>query len=90
MSVYYKIYLDDILKCIKKIEAYSKGQSKENFLKNEVVVDAIIRNLEVMGEAAKKIPPDFRKKHQEVEWQKIAGLRDVLIHDYSGVDFDLL
>ena len=90
MSKSYKIYLKDILKCIKKVERYIKNCSKENFLKNEMLVDAIIRNLDVMGEAAKKIPPELRKKHQEIEWQKIAGLRDVLIHDYSGIDFDLL
>ncbi len=48
--------------------------------------DAVIRNLEIIGEAAKKIDKDFKNKHKDIEWQKIAGMRDVLIHDYMGVD----
>lgn len=86
----YKLYLDDILKCIKKIEKYTKGISYEKFIKNALLIDAIIRNLEVIGEATKKIPHETKKHHNEVEWKKIAGLRDILIHEYFGVNLKII
>lgn len=59
---------------------------EDDFLKNSLVQDAVIRNLEITGEATKKLNTEFRQKHPEIEWKKIAGMRDKLIHDYIGVD----
>jgi uncharacterized protein with HEPN domain len=90
MSRDYKISLQDILDAIKKIEKYTRGMGFDDFVKQEVVVDAVVRNLEVIGEAAKNAPASVRSKHKDVEWKKIAGLRDILIHEYFGVDLDIL
>ena len=84
------LFLNDILKCIQKIQKYTKGKSYDDFIKDELLVDGIVRNLEVIGEAVKNIPADFRKKYPTVEWKKIAGLRDILIHEYFGIDYELL
>ena len=84
----YKVYLYHILESITAIEEFTKGVRRGNFLRERIVQDAVIRNLEIIGEASKKIPPSIRNKHAHIEWQKIAGMRDVLIHNYLGVDLD--
>jgi len=86
----YKIYLTDILESIEKIEDYAKNVSFEDLSSDEMRKDAIIRNLMVIGEAAKNIPKDIRSKSTEIEWEKISGLRDILIHQYFGTDLDTL
>lgn len=86
----YKIYLDDILNSIENIEKYAKNTSYKKFIKTNLVVDAIIRNLEIIGEAVKKIPPEIKKKYPHIEWKKIAGLRDILIHEYFGVNLEII
>jgi uncharacterized protein with HEPN domain len=83
-------YVDHILKCIKKIRKYVRGVDKKDFSKNELLQDAIIRNFEVIGEASKKISPDFKKINFEIPWKEIAGMRDKLIHDYLGVDIEVI
>ncbi len=80
------IYLEHILVCIQKIKSYTANLNEADFLKNSLVQDAVIRNLEIIGEATKKLNAEFRKNHPEIEWKKIAGMRDKLIHDYIGVD----
>ena len=80
------LYLRHILDAIKDIETYVRGLNEQKFLSNKLVQDAVIRNLEIIGEATKKIEKVFKTKNPQIEWRKIAGMRDVLIHDYLGVD----
>lgn len=85
-----KIYLKDVLKAIEKIDRYVESLSFREFSSNELVQDAVVRNLEIIGEAAKKIPEGIRNQYCGIEWRKIAGLRDILIHEYFGVDLEIL
>jgi len=90
MSREYKVYLADILAAIRKIEKYSANLSFAGFKKNPKTADAVIRNLEIIGEAAKSLPQEFKTKHDQIDWRKIAGLRDILIHQYFGVDLEII
>ena len=80
------LFIEDIKEAIEKIEIFSKDVNEELFLKDELRQSAVIRQLEIVGEAVKNIPQEFRKKYPLIEWQKIAGFRDVLIHAYFGAD----
>jgi uncharacterized protein with HEPN domain len=81
-----RVYLADIREAILKIEDYTKGCSEESFCNNTQLQDAVLRRLEVMGEAVKHIPKKIRNEHPEIPWKQIAGMRDVLIHEYFGVN----
>jgi uncharacterized protein with HEPN domain len=82
-----RVYLAHILECADRIERYL-GQDREAFLRDTMVQDAVIRNFEVIGEAAKRMPEQFRTMHAGIPWRLMAGFRDVLIHDYEGVDLE--
>jgi uncharacterized protein with HEPN domain len=79
-------YIDHILDSIRKINEFSDGLSLKDFKANELVQDAIIRNIEIIGEASKKISTDTKQTYYKIPWKEIAGMRDKLIHDYLGVD----
>jgi uncharacterized protein with HEPN domain len=80
-----KLYLIHIWECIKKIESYST-EGKVAFLASNMMQDAIIRNFEIIGEATKHLSPELRQSHPKIQWRGLAGFRDVLIHNYMGVD----
>lgn len=83
-------YLLHILDEIQFVRNHIPRLTLESFLNDEVMKRAFVRSLEVIGEAARKLPTDFRARHSAVEWRLIAGTRDKLIHDYFGVDFTLV
>ncbi len=85
-----RLYLADIVGCCDKIGRYTVGLTIEQFRSDEKVVDAVARNLELIGEATKRLPDDLRARYQDVPWRKMAGLRDVIVHGYFGVDLQLL
>ncbi len=85
-----KIYLDHILQAIVSILDYTRGMNDQDFYNNRLVVDAVIRNFEIIGEATKRVSLDLRKANPEIPWVKMAGLRDKLIHDYIKVDLQLV
>jgi uncharacterized protein with HEPN domain len=80
-----RVYLAHIMECIQKIERFTQG-GKERFLGDELIQDAVLRNFEVIGEAAKRLDEAYRANHPEIPWRAIAGLWDVLIHQYEEVD----
>jgi uncharacterized protein with HEPN domain len=82
-----RVYLAHILECAQKIERYTKGGEKE-FHHDTMLQDAVIRNFEIIGEAAKRVPQAYRKAHSQVPWRLMAGFRDVLIHAYEGIDLN--
>ncbi len=86
----YKVSLSDIKDAIKRIKAYTKGMSFKDFSSDLLVQDAVLRNLAVIGEAAKNLPEEITKKSDEVEWKDLAGLRDILMHQYFGVDLETI
>ncbi len=86
----YRVYLDDILDAVTKIRDYTSGMNLEGLKNDSKTLDAVIRNLEVIGEAAKKIPDDVHRRYPAIEWKKIAGLRDILIHEYFGIDVNII
>lgn len=84
------VYLEHIVDSIEDILEYTQGFSRKQFRCDKMVQDAVIRKLSIIGEASKKLPKEFRLQHKEIDWDAIAGMRDVLIHDYFGVSVDIV
>jgi uncharacterized protein with HEPN domain len=80
------LFLKDILDSIQRIESYIEGIHYESFSSNQMMFDAVIRNLEVIGEASRNMPEEIRNKYPEIPWRKMIALRNILIHEYFGID----
>lgn len=86
----YRDYLKDIIDSINDIEAFIENMSFEDFAKDRKTINAVIRSLEVIGEATKNIPKSIRDKYPSIPWRKMAGIRDKMTHEYFGVDIKIL
>jgi uncharacterized protein with HEPN domain len=86
----FRLYLDDILDSTIRILEYSENMDLQDFVSNRMAYDAILRNLEIIGEGVKNVPADVRTRYPQVEWRRIAGLRDVMAHTYYSLDDETL
>ena len=84
------LLLEDIIESIQKIKKYTAGLSKDDFLNDDKTVDAVIRNFEIIGEAANRIPDEIREKFLIVNWHRIKGFRNRIVHDYMGIDYEIV
>jgi uncharacterized protein with HEPN domain len=84
------LLVQDMVEAARKIELYTARLDQAAFLRDEKTIDAVVRNLEVIGEAARQLPEDFTKRHSHVPWNKIAGLRNRIVHDYFGLDLEII
>ena len=85
MSRDFKLYLDDMIEAIRAIREYTGGMTFESFAADRKTIDAVVRNLEIIGEAAGNLPEEIKDKGGDIEWRKIIGLRNLLIHEYFGI-----
>lgn len=85
----YKLYLDDLLLSIDKILSYTNGLDYSEFIMDDKTLDAIVRNCEIIGIASKSIPKDIKEKYQIIEWKKIINFRNLLAHEYFGIDYEI-
>jgi uncharacterized protein with HEPN domain len=86
----YRDYLQDILESVDDVESFIRGMSFEEFKRDRKTISAVVRSIEVIGEAAKRIPRSLKAKYKGVPWREMAGMRDKLIHEYFGVDVEIL
>jgi uncharacterized protein with HEPN domain len=90
MSRDFNLYLEDILESCHRIVRYTSGMSYDSFVKNDLVYDAVLRNIEIVGEAVKQIPGEIRDQHPEVDWRRIAGMRDIVAHHYFSIHDEIV
>jgi uncharacterized protein with HEPN domain len=86
----HRLYLEDIVASIEKIENYIANSTFEDFVIDEMKLDAVVRNLEIIGEASRNIPIEIKEKYPDIEWRKIGDFRNILAHEYFGVDHEIL
>ena len=84
------LLLDDMLLSAQKIKRYTNDLDYNSFVSDDKTIDAVVRNFEIIGEAANRIDPDFRDKNPEIEWKRIRGFRNRIIHDYFGIDYEIV
>ena len=86
----WRLLVSDILDCINKVEKYISGMNYDEFINDDKTIDAVIRNFSIIGEAANRIPIENKKLNSDIDWVKIVGLRNRIIHDYFGVDLEII
>lgn len=86
----FRLYIDDIIDAVEQIKIYIKGMDEADFSRDRKTQDAVIRNLEIIGEAAGCLPQDIQSSYPEVEWRKIKAMRNVLAHEYFGVNLTIV
>jgi uncharacterized protein with HEPN domain len=86
----FRLYLDDMLDAIHQIRSYLQGMDEAAFAADRKTQDAVIRNLEIIGEAARNLPDNITQTAPEIEWRKVKGLRNILIHEYFGVNLPII
>ncbi len=86
----YRVALEDMAGSLARVRTLTSGMTYDEFTKELTIQEAVIRNLEIIGEASKSVPSTVRSGYPEIEWAKIAGLRDVLIHQYFGIDLEII
>lgn len=84
------LFVDDILEAMNKIERYTEGLTYDDFIEQDMVVDAVVRNLEIIGEAAKHIPLTIQKQFPSIPWKRMIGLRNIISHGYFGIDMSII
>ncbi len=84
------LLLEDMLESTNKIKQYTTGLDYDTFIADDKTVDAVVRNFEIIGEAANRIDPEFRANNPEIEWKRIRGFRNRIVHDYFGIDFEIV
>ncbi len=84
------LYLQDIKDCVEKIKSYTENLSFDDFREDGKIIDALVRNLEIIGEAANNIPEEVKSKYPDIPWQKMISMRNKVIHEYFGVDTEII
>jgi len=82
------LYRIHIQECLARIESYTKDIEFETFSRTPLIQDAVLRNLQIMAESTQRLSEDFKKTHPAIDWRKISGLRNILVHDYLGIDLE--
>lgn len=86
----WKILFDDIIESITRIEEYTLNLSFEDFAYNSLVIDGVVRNIEIIGEASKNIPQEIQNKFEDIPWKKLKGIRNRIVHEYFAVDISII
>jgi uncharacterized protein with HEPN domain len=84
------VLLEDIIVAIQKIGRYTSQMDHDVFIKNDLVIDGVARNLEIIGEAARQLPEEYKRAHTQIPGTHIAGLRNRIVHDYFGLDLEII
>ena len=87
---HYNLYIEDILECIGKIKKYTKGVTFKQFSKDQKTIDAVIRNFEIIGEATKQLSSEMKNKYPDIEWKSMIDFRNVIVHEYFGIDLEII
>ncbi len=85
-----ELLVEDILESANKILSYTQNLTFESFLKDDKTVDAVIRNFEIIGEAANRLPENFKDKYPSIDWHRMRGFRNRIVHDYFGIDYSIV
>lgn len=85
-----ELLIGDIIRSAKKILSYAEGLSYDEFIRDDKTVDAVIRNFEIIGEAANRLPEEFKDKNPQIDWHRIKGFRNRIVHDYMGIDYTIV